>query len=63
MKIGPGEILLIVAVLLLLFGAGRLPKLARSMREARHEFERGKDEDSVAKSATSGKAPTDSSSN
>lgn len=45
MKIGPGEILLILGVLLLLFGAGRLPKLARSMREARNEFEKGKSED------------------
>jgi Sec-independent protein translocase protein TatA len=27
-----------------LFGSARLPKLARSLREARHEFQKGHDE-------------------
>lgn len=45
MRFGPTELLIILAVILLLFGAGRLPRLARSMREAREEFEKGKAED------------------
>ena len=42
--IGAQEILLILVLLTLLFGASRLPKLARSLREARDELERGERE-------------------
>ena len=45
MRLGPTEILVLVLIVLLLFGASRLPKLARAMREARQEFEKGKDEE------------------
>ena len=38
---GPGEMLIILAVLLLLFGASRLPKLARSLGQASSEFKTG----------------------
>jgi sec-independent protein translocase protein TatA len=38
---GPGEMLLVLLVLLLLFGASRLPKLARSMGQASKEFKTG----------------------
>ena len=48
-KIGGGEILLILLIVLLLFGATRLPKLARSLREARDEFQKGADEDAADK--------------
>ncbi len=48
-KIGGGEILLLVLIVLLLFGAARLPKLARSLREARDEFQKGADEDAAEK--------------
>jgi sec-independent protein translocase protein TatA len=41
MNLGGSEILLLVLIVLLLFGAARLPKLARSMREARDEFQKG----------------------
>jgi sec-independent protein translocase protein TatA len=38
--IGPGELLIVLAVLLLVFGSSQLPKLGRSlgetMREVRH---------------------------
>lgn len=40
-NIGPMEILLIFLALLLLFGASRLPKLARSMGQAGKEFKEG----------------------
>ena len=36
-----GELLIILAILLLLFGATRLPKLARSMGQANKEFKAG----------------------
>jgi sec-independent protein translocase protein TatA len=51
MRFGPTELLIILAIIVVLFGAGRLPKLARSMREARHEFEKGKNEDEDDKKA------------
>lgn len=40
--LGPAELLIILLIVFLLFGATRLPKLARSMREAREEFEKGR---------------------
>lgn len=39
-SIGAGEILLILAVILLLFGAQRLPSIARSLGRALEEFRR-----------------------
>ncbi|MGI8408095.1 MAG: twin-arginine translocase TatA/TatE family subunit [Actinomycetota bacterium] len=39
--LGAGELLLVLAVLLLLFGAAKLPKLARSMGQASKEFKTG----------------------
>lgn len=44
MRFGPQELLIILLIVMLLFGASRLPKLARSMREARDEFQKGADE-------------------
>lgn len=41
---GPTEWLIILAVVLLLFGSTRLPKLARSLGEASKEFKKGVDE-------------------
>lgn len=46
--IGAPEILLFLLVLLLLFGASRLPKLARSMGQAGKEFKSGLKEGYVA---------------
>jgi sec-independent protein translocase protein TatA len=43
MRFGSSEMLMLVLIVLLLFGAARLPKLARSMREAREEFQKGQD--------------------
>ena len=39
-QIGFGELLLILAIVLLLVGAKRLPELARSLGEAVREFQR-----------------------
>ncbi len=38
---GGGELIIILAVLMMLFGASRLPKLARSMGQAGKEFKQG----------------------
>ena len=40
MKFGGQEMLLLFLIVLLLFGAARLPKLARSLREAKDEFQK-----------------------
>ncbi len=41
--VGP-EVLIVLALLLLLFGANRIPKLARSMGEATGTFKKGREE-------------------
>jgi len=38
------ELLIVLAAMLLLFGAARLPALARSLGEARREFQKGTDD-------------------
>jgi sec-independent protein translocase protein TatA len=43
MGVGPAELLIGLAVVVILFGSSRLPKLARSLGEARREFEKGSD--------------------
>ena len=47
--IGAPEIILVLLVLLLMFGARKLPELARSMGQASKEFKSGLKEGSVAK--------------
>lgn len=39
--LGTSELLIILVVVLLLFGANRLPKLARSLGQAQKEFKDG----------------------
>lgn len=41
MDIGPGELIVILVVVLVLFGGSQLPKLARSIGEAQREFRGG----------------------
>jgi sec-independent protein translocase protein TatA len=40
---GP-DLLIVLAIVLLLFGAAKVPQLARSLGEAKHEFEKGANE-------------------
>lgn len=41
MNVGLPELLILLAVVLLLFGSTRLPKLARSLGQASKEFKQG----------------------
>ena len=43
MSLGIPEIILIVIVVLLLFGAKRIPELARSLGKAQNEYKKAKD--------------------
>ena len=46
--LGAPELLIILAVVLLIFGGSKLPKLARSLGEAQREFKKGvKESDAV----------------
>jgi sec-independent protein translocase protein TatA len=40
-NLGASELLIILAVVLVLFGSSKLPKLARSMGQAQAEFKKG----------------------
>ncbi|HLG01169.1 MAG TPA: twin-arginine translocase TatA/TatE family subunit [Acidimicrobiia bacterium] len=44
MNLGPMELIVVLVIVLLLFGANRLPKLARSLGKAQKEFKKGVDE-------------------
>ena len=41
MNLGATELIILLGIVVLLFGATRLPKLARSMGEASREFKKG----------------------
>ena len=51
MNLGPTELLIILAIVLLIFGGTKLPKLARSLGEAKKEFESSSTSDPSAKPA------------
>ena len=41
MNLGPTELLIVLAVVLVLFGGAKIPKLARSLGQAQKEFKSG----------------------
>ena len=43
-NLGPSELLIIAAVIFLLFGATRLPQLAKSLGQSKRAFKEGLDE-------------------
>lgn len=40
MNLGPPELLILLVIVLVLFGGAKLPKLAKSLGEAKREFEK-----------------------
>lgn len=54
-NIGLPELLVVLLIILLLFGAARLPEIARSMGKSLHEFKKGVKE--VEKSVEDVKKP------
>ncbi|MBI2441149.1 MAG: twin-arginine translocase TatA/TatE family subunit [Lentisphaerae bacterium] len=48
MHVGWQEVVLIVAIIMLLFGAKRLPELARSLGRSMREFRKGREESETA---------------
>ncbi len=59
---GPQEILLIVLIILLLFGAKKLPELARSMGRSLGEFKKGRKEGNEADEKKNDSCDADSAS-
>ncbi len=55
MSLGPTELILILAIVLLLFGAKRLPEIANSMGKSIREFRKATD-DSEAEASTNDEA-------
>lgn len=59
MNLGPMELVILLVIIMLLFGAARLPKLARSLGQSSKEFRKGlsegaQEEDSTGKPGTPG---------
>ena len=56
-NLGAPELIILLIVILLFFGGAKLPKLARSLREAKDEFDKGGDD--AKKKDSSTRAPSD----
>lgn len=61
MNLGSTELLIILAIVLLVFGSTKLPKLARSMGQAQKEFKTGMEEGKPDKASDSTTTPESSS--
>ena len=53
MNLGPTELLIVLAVVLVLFGGAKIPKLARSLGQAQKEFKAGLDDGAKSEPAKS----------
>ncbi len=58
--LGPPELLLIAGVVVLLFGAKKLPEFARSLGKAKGEFKRGLEEEADKEKAEKAETPPES---
>jgi len=62
MNLGPTELIIILAIVLLLFGSRKLPSLARSLGKSSREFKKGlqeeeEEQDEAPKDAPGGNKP------
>ncbi|MBW3556920.1 MAG: twin-arginine translocase TatA/TatE family subunit [Actinobacteria bacterium] len=55
--LGPTELIVILVIVLLLFGGAKLPKLARSLGQAKNEFEAGSRESQLDPAREDAKKP------
>jgi sec-independent protein translocase protein TatA len=55
MSLGPTELIIVLLIVVLLFGASRLPKLARSLGESAKEFKKGTGDPAERPESTSDK--------
>ena len=63
MNLGPTELIIILAIVLLLFGSKKLPDLARSLGKSSREFKKGIQEGDQESSEEAGReAPKEASS-
>jgi sec-independent protein translocase protein TatA len=53
MDVGPAELILVLVIVLLLFGGAKLPQLARSLGQAKREFQAGISDDDKPKPTAS----------
>jgi len=60
MNLGPAELIILLIIILVLFGGSKLPKLARSLGEAKKEFEKGGDADAATRSKAQASGNDDS---
>ena len=58
-RLGPGEIILVVVVIVLLFGAKKIPDLARSLGKSLSEFKKGQQEGAAPSDSPEGKSDKD----
>jgi len=58
MNFGPTELIIILIIVLLLFGSTRLPKLAKSLGEAKREFEKTSDSSGEIETKSNGETVT-----
>lgn len=47
--LGPTELLIVLAIILLLFGGSRIPQIARALGKASKEFKKSSEEDDAPK--------------
>ncbi|WP_419924269.1 twin-arginine translocase TatA/TatE family subunit [Candidatus Poriferisocius sp.] len=52
MNLGATELIIVLAILLVLFGGAKLPKLARSLGQAQKEFKQGVTDESNSEDKT-----------
>ncbi len=60
-QVGGMELLILLVIILLFFGASRVPELARSLGKGKREFQKGVEEAKAEEESEKGDAPQDKS--